>query len=446
MATRVIIVRHGQSTYNALKMIQGRCDESVLTDKGIADATTVGKTLKGIDFAAIYCSPLQRAKQTAETIHAQLGDAPAPTPMEGLREIDLPNWEKMPKTEVAEKFPREYKLWHEKPAEFCMVLPDGTEHYPVRSLYDQAKGFWEGILAKHKDETILIVAHNGINRCLIMSASGIAPEKYQSIQQSNCCINVINFKSGLGDIVQYESINQTAHLGVKIPSFRPGHEGLRILLVRHGETNWNKEGRFQGSKDIPLNENGRAQAAKAQEFLKDVELHFAMSSSLSRPKETAEIILKAESHTGIPLDTHDELIEIGHGLWEGKLEAEIEAGFPGMLEEWQTTPETVQMPEGENIQGVWDRANTAWDEIVAKYSSKPNQVGIVVAHDAINKVILCRLMGLQPKDIWAVKQGNCAVTVIDYLKGPESEAVIQAMNITSHLGFGVIDKTAAGAL
>jgi probable phosphoglycerate mutase len=55
-------------------------------------------------------------------------------------------------------------------------------------------------------------------------------------------------------------------------------------------------------------------------------------------------------------------------------------------------------------------------------------------------------MGLQPKDIWAVKQGNCAVTVIDYLNGADSEAVIQALNITSHLGFGVIDKTAAGAL
>ncbi|MGB2924050.1 MAG: histidine phosphatase family protein, partial [Limnothrix sp.] len=125
---------------------------------------------------------------------------------------------------------------------------------------------------------------------------------------------------------------------------------------------------------------------------------------------------------------------------------EIEANFPGMLAEWQGTPETVQMPEGENIQGVWDRAAIAWDEIVTKYAAKPNQVGIVVAHDAINKVVLCRLMGLQPKDIWAIKQGNCAVTVIDYLKNADSEPVVQAMNITSHLGFGVIDKTAAGAL
>ncbi|MBV5257775.1 histidine phosphatase family protein [Synechococcus moorigangaii CMS01] len=444
MATRVIIVRHGQSSYNALKMIQGRCDESELTDKGRADAVTVGQALQGINFAAIYCSPLQRAKHTAEIIHQQLDGAPAPIPSKGLFEINLPQWEKLLKTEVKEKYPEAYRLWHENPAEFVMTHADGSEHYPVKELYDQAKAFWQEILTKHQGETILIVAHNGINRCLLMSAAGIPPSKYQSIQQSNCCINVLNFAGQLGDIVQFESINQTAHLGVTIPSYRPGHNGLRLLLVRHGETNWNREGRFQGTMDIPLNENGQAQAAKAQAFLKDVNLDFAVTSPMSRPKETAEIILQA--HPQIQLATHPQLEEIGHGLWEGKLESEIEADFPGMLQEWQSKPETVQMPEGENLQQVWDRANQAWDEIVAQYSQQPNQVGLVVAHDAINKVILCRVMGLQPKDIWAVKQGNCAVTVVDYLQGADSEPVLQAMNITSHLGFGVIDKTAAGAL
>lgn len=444
MTTRVILVRHGQSSYNALKMIQGRCDESVLTDKGIADAKIVGQTLNGIPFAAIYCSPLQRASKTAEIIHSQLDNAPTAIASEGLLEIDLPNWEKMLKSEVKEKYPEEYRQWHENPAEFSMVLADGTTHFPIQKLYEQAQNFWRELLAKHQNETILIVAHNGINRCLLMSAANIPPSKYQSIQQSNCCINVLNFAGQLGETVQFESINQTAHLGVKLPSYRPGHTGLRLLLIRHGETNWNREGRFQGTMDIPLNENGQAQAGKAREFLKDVEIHFGVTSPMSRPKETAEIILQA--HPQVTLDTHPQLEEIGHGLWEGKLESEIEANFPGMLKQWQAQPETVQMPEGENLQQVWDRANQAWDEIVAQYSAKSNQVGVVVAHDAINKVILCRLMGLQPKDIWAVKQGNCAVTVIDYLKGAESEPVIQAMNITSHLGFGVIDKTAAGAL
>ena len=92
MVTRVIIVRHGQSTYNAQKIIQGRCDKSVLTDKGIADARQVGQALSEIKIDAFYCSPLQRAKKTAEIIHGSLTNPPALQPTDKLMEIDLPLW------------------------------------------------------------------------------------------------------------------------------------------------------------------------------------------------------------------------------------------------------------------------------------------------------------------------------------------------------------------
>jgi phosphoserine phosphatase len=74
------------------------------------------------------------------------------------------------------------------------------------------------------------------------------------------------------------------------------------------------------------------------------------------------------------------------------------------------------------------------------------QTGIVVAHDATNKVLLCHLLGLSLADFWKIKQGNGAVTVIDYPNGIEAQPVIQALNITSHLSGGILDKTAAGAL
>ena len=445
MATRVIIVRHGQSTYNAKKIIQGRCDESVLTEQGIADAKNAGQALSNIKVDAFYCSPLQRAKQTAEIIHSSLTNPPTLQPTEQLMEIDLPLWEKMRKQEVLDKYPTEYSQWKQQPHQFKMVLEDGQEYYPVLSLYEQAKGFWQDIITQHQGKTIVITAHNGINRCLIMSAVGIPPERYHSIQQSNCGLTVLNFSGGFGDSVQIESLNQTSHLGLPVPSFRKPHKGPRLLLVRHGETQWNKESRFQGIKDIPLNENGKAQGKKAGAFLKDIEIDFAVSSSMLRPKETAEIIL--ENHPGVNLETTSELVEICHGLWEGKLESEIEAGFPGLLQQWKDKPETVQMPEGENLQDVWDRAIAAWAKIVAKYSnSESPRTGIVVAHDAINKVLICSLLGLKPENFWNIKQGNGAVTVIDYPEGAEGQAVLQAINITSHLGAGVFDKTAAGAL
>jgi len=446
LATRVIIVRHGQSTYNAKKIIQGRCDESVLTDRGIADAQQVGQALSDVQIDAVYCSPLQRAQQTAATIHAGLSNLPQPKPTEKLLEIDLPLWEKLPKEEVLSRFSEDYRQWKTNPQDFKMVLENGAEHFPVLSLYQQAQDFWPDIVSKHSGQTILIVAHNGINRCLIMSAIGITSDLYHSIQQSNCCINILNFTGNVGDPVQLESLNQTSHLGIPVAPTRPPHSGPRLLLVRHGETNWNKESRFQGIRDIPLNDNGRSQGRKASTFLENVAIDFAVSSSMMRPKETAEIIL--EKHPGVTLETTPKLIEICHGLWEGMLEAEIQAEYPELLQQWKDKPETVQMPEGENLQQVWDRGVAAWNKIATDHSNTENpETVLVVAHDAINKVIICYLLGLKPDNFWNIKQGNCAVSVVDYPDGAAGKPVLQAINITTHLSAGsIIDKTAAGAL
>lgn len=452
MSTRVILVRHGQSTYNIEHRIQGRLDVSVLTELGINTANQVGEALKSLKFDAIYTSPLKRAKQTAEIIHSCLESPPPVKTTEKLQEVDLPLWQGMLRQEVKDKFPADYRLWQQHPDEFFMEVSTAEgqiKHFPVLSLFDQAHQFWPEILTQNVDKTILVVAHNGINRCLIATALGIAPSYYQSIQQSNCGITILNFTppypsfSGEyepGGSVQLESMNITTHIGHKFPKPRDRHQGPRLLLVRHGETEWNRDGKFQGQIDVPLNDNGRVQADKAAEFLKDVHLDFAVSSSMLRPKETAEIIL--QDHPKIKLQLDDGLWEISHGLWEGKFESEIETDFPGLLKQWKEFPETVQMPEGENLQQVWERAIAAWQKIIHSVSG----TGIVVAHDAINKAILCHLFGLTPEHFWNFKQGNGAVSVIDYPQGPNGLPVLEAMNITSHLSGGILDKTAAGAL
>ncbi|PSB02826.1 histidine phosphatase family protein [Merismopedia glauca] len=448
MSTRVIIVRHGQSSYNSQGRIQGRSDDSILTEKGKADAAQVANTLKSIQIDAAYCSPLQRAKSTAEIIISGLDSALKLQPDEQLMEIDLPLWENLFKEDVKANFPQEYRAWKEKPHELRMQIPtdDGfKEHYPVLALYKQAREFWQKLLSKHQGETVLIVAHNGINRGLIATAIGMSPDRYHAIQQSNCGITVLNFAGDWGEAVQLESLNLTSHVGETLPKVRPGHQGPRLLLVRHGETEWNRAGRFQGQIDVPLNENGREQSQKAKTFLHDVPLDLAFTSPMLRPKETAEIIL--EAHTQVNLDTRSGLSEIAHGLWEGKLEAEIDASYPGELQRWRTIPEQVQMPEGENLQQVWDRAIPTWQAIVEEVgASEISRTALVVAHDATNKVILCHILGLKTADFWKIKQGNCAVTVIDYPEGAQGMPVLQSLNITTHLGGGAIDHTAAGAL
>jgi probable phosphoglycerate mutase len=449
--TKVIIVRHGQSGYNTERRIQGRTDASTLTEKGRNDASLVGKALSNILFNAIYSSPLQRAKHTADIIHSELATHPEQSAViqvsDLLLEIDLPLWEGLLTAEVKQKFADDYRTWHQRPDELRMLLNDteGTrEHFPVLALYEQARQFWQETLSQHQGETILIVGHNGINRALISTALGIPASRYHSIQQSNCGITVLNFAGGLGEPVQLESLNQTQHTGETLPSLRPDHQGIRLLLVRHGETEWNRQTRFQGQIDVPLNGNGRQQSQKAGEFLKEVAIDFAVSSTMLRPKETAEIILK--QHPNVKLDLQAGLREISHGLWEGKLETEIEQEFPGELQRWRLVPTQVQMPEGENLQEVWERSVAAWQSIVEAAATNQFKTVLVVAHDATNKTLLCHILGLPLENFWNFRQGNGAVSVIDYPAGIDGLPVLQAMNITAHFGGGVLDKTAAGAL
>lgn len=422
-----------------------------MTPAGQSGATQVAAALSELKFDAVYSSPLRRAHDTAQLILAGLKTPPAqPLQLDDrLKEINLALWEGVLFTELAAKDPVAYECWRKTPHLLKMEVPqaDGstTPFYPVPALYEQAAAFWQAVLPHHPGQTLLIVAHSGINRALISTALRVECDRYAALHQSNCGISILNFNGGWDDPVQLESLNLTAHLGEGLPEIRKSHSRARLLLVRHGETDWNREKRFQGQIDVPLNDNGRVQSRQAAEFLKAVPIHHAVTSPMLRPKETAEIIL--QFHPGVILSPNADLCEISHGLWEGKFEAEIEQEFPGMLQQWQRSPETVQMPEGENLQDVWQRATAAWEAIVMTAINQPEPgTTLVVAHDAVNKAILCAVLGLDPSHFWNFKQGNGAVSVIDYSGDPTDKPLLHAMNITTHLAGGVLDRTAAGAL
>ncbi len=453
MTTRVILVRHGQSTYNLNYLIQGQTDSSALTDLGQQQAARVGQTLSGVPIDHIYASPLQRAFTTAQIATATLRQSdptlPQPEPAPILKEIDLPPWEGLSFKEAEAKDPEQYHNWFHDPLNFRFILEGGRELYPVRDLYDRATQFWQTTLPRHPDQTLLIVAHSAINRALIATALGLGPTAHETLHQANCAISVLNFSGTLGDKMQLESMNLTSHMGDPLVTMRSRHRGPRILLVRHGETEWNRQQRFQGQIDIPLNDNGRSQGEKAAEFLRAIPIDAAVTSPLSRPKETAELILRY--HPQVTLTEEPGLKEIGHGDWEGLYESEIEAKYPGMLAQWQRSPETVTMPGagGETLAQVWERAGAAWRAIVAAHSQAPGEPAktiLVTAHDAVNKAILCQIVGLGPDSFWKFKQGNGAVSVIDYPDGPDSRPVLMAANITIHLSGTIFDRTAAGAL
>ena len=442
MPLRLLLVRHGLSSFNKERRIQGRDDLSNLSEEGREQARALGRSLQDVSIQAIYSSPLQRAAATtASLLETQGGQAPDPVFDDGLLEVDLEPWSGQTIDELMQGSTEAYKIWKQRPMELELQRRDGSSYKPLPELMEQARGFISKLLERHPakgNDTVLVVAHNAILRCLMLVLLGEPDHGFRRLRVDNTSLSVFNIRPGdNGPKVQIECLNSTTHLQ---PLPEKG-KNARLILVRHGETDWNKAGRFQGQIDIPLNENGRRQAAAARDFLKDIPIDRAWSSTLSRPTETAQIIL--EGHPDVPLTQIDGLVEIGHGVWEGKLESEIREDWSELLDTWKRAPETVQMPEGETIQDVWARSVRSWGEIAAEL--KPEETVLVVAHDAVNKTILCDLLGLTPADIWAVKQGNGGVTVVDIAADPGQPAVVTCLNLTSHFG-SVIDRTAAGAL
>jgi len=442
MVLRLFFVRHGLSSFNAKGLIQGRTDESYLTEEGYYQAKLTGEILNQVNIDEIYSSPLVRASETAKTIEKHLNKNIEIQYDQNLLEVDLANWSGLKTTEIKEKFKSEYQIWKSNPENLSIKRDDESYYEPIKELFIQAKEFIDAITSKNsncENKNILIIAHNAILRCLILHLINKPNKGFRKIKLDNASISIINLsKTNQSFKTQIECLNQTSHLNINIPKTIGDS---RIILVRHGETDWNKEGRFQGQIDIPLNETGKNQAQKASNFLKSIDFNKAYSSSMSRPLETAKIILGKKSNLSIL--KIDELSEISHGLWEGKLEKEIKTTWPEMLDKWHQEPENVIMPEGESIEDVSKRSLNAWQNI-CKNQNK-NDITLVVAHDAVNKTLICNLLGLSYSQIWTIKQGNGGITVIDIFDNPDKDNVLSALNITTHLG-NILDSTASGAL
>jgi broad specificity phosphatase PhoE len=147
---------------------------------------------------------------------------------------------------------------------------------------------------------------------------------------------------------------------------------MRLVLIRHGETDWNVEGRYQGQADPPLNARGLAQAGELAEKLAGSGLDLIYTSPLLRAAQTAEIIAR---RLGIPIHPELRLMEIHQGDWQTRLRAEIESLYPELFRLWQSDPWKVSPPQGERLSEVQARVDAAIDQIIARHPGM--RVGIV---------------------------------------------------------------------
>lgn len=200
----------------------------------------------------------------------------------------------------------------------------------------------------------------------------------------------------------------------------------RIILVRHGETTWNKEGRYQGQVDTPLSELGLTQGAKLAAALSTIKIDKFYSSHLFRAKETARLCATFHNQNVI-LD--ERLQEISHGKWEGLLSDDVAQTYPQELKDWQNNPAKVVMPEGESLDMVAIRSMVALEEIAQTNLGK---TVLVAAHDAVNKVVICHALGIDLNKFWQIKQDNTCINVLEFY---ENTWRIVLLNSTLHMGF-----------
>ncbi len=198
---------------------------------------------------------------------------------------------------------------------------------------------------------------------------------------------------------------------------------MELVLVRHGETEFNRADVFRGRVDLPLNERGEEQARATSGYLAAQAFQAFHSSPLRRSLRTAEVI--AEPHGGkvTPLEY---FIDVDYGLWSGKSLDEIRETWPREFAVWVDDPEKTVFPEGEAVREVRERLSEGLDWLAREYDSTV----LLVGHKLINRITVCIVLGLPTSGIWSVGQSNAAVNMISH---GEKGWVLQRLNDTSHL-------------
>ena len=200
---------------------------------------------------------------------------------------------------------------------------------------------------------------------------------------------------------------------------------MKFFLVRHGETEWNKLGKFQGQYDTALNERGLGQARETALAAREWDLAAIYASPLSRTMRVAEELGR---EVGLPVYPREGLMELALGELEGIRGEEMRAGWPEVFETWNSRPELTVMPGGESLQGLEDRAWEVIRELEEGHGRDDNLA--VVSHNFTIRAICGRLLGIPLANFHRLHLALSSVSVFE--TGPRGHRLL-TYNSTSHL-------------
>ena len=196
-----------------------------------------------------------------------------------------------------------------------------------------------------------------------------------------------------------------------------------LVLVRHGETDWNVAEVFRGRADVALNATGLKQAELLGEYLSREKILAVYASPLQRARQTAQPIAE---HHGLKVNLAPGLEDFDYGAWQGLSHQEVKDKYPELYNLWHGHPERVKIPGGENLSEVRERALPVVTEVTQKFKGTV----VLVSHRVVNKVLICALLGLDNSHFWNVRQDTGGITRFGY---EEERFILTVHNDTSYL-------------
>lgn len=395
-------VRHGETLFNDLRIMQGKCD-SPLTDKGIKQAEEIASVLRRHHFDHAFCSSSERAWDTAKMI-CRYHDL-EPVCLKELKEFDFGELDGEP----IDKFQHRIQP-HRMEDDWTDIGGENVAMFKERA----DRGFEKMLACCHDGDQVLMVSHGSYFMHLMKSHfANMDQQEYIARMNEagkpfipNCGIAVFTYQDGVYTL--------------DMEPMTAGEYRLRedrtvnFVYVRHGETVFNVQKRMQGYCDSPLTENGIRQAEERAEKMKDIHFDAAYASSTERTRDTAEILLRGRNLQAIP---DKRLREVFFGSYESlKYESRMQEMMPmHMKNDWSRV-------NGEDPRSLKKRLREFFRDCID--SAADGDTVLLVSHGDLYMVILEYLFGIKKEDLYAMAEkagrnpaGNCGMFCFQYHNG-----------------------------
>ncbi|MBI5155949.1 class I tRNA ligase family protein [Candidatus Peregrinibacteria bacterium] len=396
--TKLTVLRHGESEGNLIPVYQGKLPGTDLSKQGKDQAKATAAALKDTDVAVIYASPLARCQQTAQCIAEKTGARIVTD--ERLREVGFGDYEGK-----TIDFSDLSLLVLKRNKKIEDSSPESIFHFPGMESWSQVQSrvadFLTEILPRHRSEHIVIVTH----------ADPVINIRHFFTKEDPLKLSHQPFPGYAAPEAFFYDHATEAQMDLHketvdtvIWQGSPSKNSVELTLARHGQTDHNRNKIVQGSEqNLPLNEDGRAQAAELAKKMKGKKFDVILSSHLTRAVETAEVVSKA---LGIPVAEKNPLFrERDLGSWSGRTQDDVRRENPPAYEGIHPNVDYRTPPGGESVMQCLKRAQDIIEHILQRY---PGKKVLLVGHGGFMHWLHTAIENLSYFDATeAVKRGNC---------------------------------------